>query len=70
MSVASDTFAADTALDLRRDVAGLRQALRAANDERDRLERRVERLEKVIRTIAAAGVAHRLAVENMIREVL
>ena len=70
MSVALDTLVADESLALRRDAAGLRQALRARESEAEAMRRRIERLEKVLRAIAAAGVAHRLNVEKLIAEVL
>ena len=70
MIVALDTVIADEMLRLRRDVAGLQIALRAREDTNDAQRRRIERLEKVLRAIAAAGVAHRLNVEKLIAEVL
>ena len=70
MSIASDTLQADLTLELRRDLAATRNALQRSEDANASLRRRVERLEKAVRTIAAAGVAHRLNVENIVREVL
>ena len=71
MSLAADiTLMADTALELRRDNGALKQALRAKQDTIEAQARRIERLEKAVRAIAAAGVAHRLRIEQLIREVL
>ena len=69
MSIAADTLIADTTLDLRRDVAGLRQALRATQEDRDRLERRCERLEKALKLVRAKAAQFALEMERIEREI-
>ena len=69
MSIAADTLMADTTLDLRRDVAGLRQSLRATQEDRDRLERRCERLEKALKLVRAKAAQFALEMERIEREI-
>ena len=70
MSIAEDTLRADLTLELRRDLAATRNALERTQEANESLRRQNERLQRAVRTIAAAGVAHRLNVENIVREVL
>lgn len=70
MSLAADTFAADESLALRRDISGLRQDLCAAHQEISRLERKCDRLAKILRTLHADEQAAAMRRETMYREVL
>lgn len=70
MSIASETLRADLTLELRRDLAATRNALERSQEAHQAKDRQIERLQKAVRALAAAGVAHRLNVENIVREVL
>lgn len=70
MSIAEATIHAELARELRADLAATRNALQRAQEAGQAKDRQIERLQKAVRALAAAGVAHRLNVENIVREVL
>lgn len=70
MSLALDTIHADLVRELRADLAATRNAWQREREANEALHRQVERLQKAVRAIAAAGVAHRLQIETIVREVL
>ena len=69
MSIAADTLMANASLELRRDNAALEQALRATQEDRDRLERRCERLEKALKLVRAKAAQFALEMERIEREI-
>lgn len=64
----SDHLAAEN-LRLRRDVAGMRQALNALSETNDAMRRENQRLRDVLRLIGMETERHRLAIETHSREV-
>ncbi len=63
----SDHLAAEN-LRLRRDVAGMRQALNALSETNDALRRENQRWREIARLVVMETERHRLAVESFSRE--
>ena len=69
MTIATETERADESLSLRRDIAGLRQALAAREHEAGAMRLRIERLERIIKLLQSTDAVHRLRMDKVFQEI-
>ena len=69
MSIATETERAVESLSLRRDNAGLRQALQAREHEAGAMRLRIERLERIIKLLQSTDAVHRLRMDKVFQEI-